>query len=49
MMLYNVSGNHNDISGAYNSEYMILVDIIMMIYDSSGYYNDDNYMIEWTL
>ena len=30
MMLYNVSGYHNDISGAYNDEYMILVQIIMM-------------------
>ena len=30
MMLYNVSGYHNDISGAYNDAYMMLVQIIMM-------------------
>ena len=49
MMFYNVSEYHNDISADYNDEYMILVDNIMMIYDSSGHYNEDNYMIEWTL
>ena len=30
MMLYNVSGYHTDISGAYNDEYMMLVQITMM-------------------
>ena len=28
MMLYNVSGYHNDISADYNDEYLMLVDII---------------------
>ena len=30
MMLHNVSGYHNDISGTYNDQYMMLVQIIMM-------------------